>query len=192
MTTKTERKVAAGYYNDALDKHAEALIDREVLACQSSLIDTILSLQSQDFGRCHDGGLPTWDDCENLHANRCPDCGELTREAEEGDKDEDGEQTVWEHVCTSCAWQGDDPDSEPQEVLEWWLVSGWLAEHLSERGEVVLGDGQSNWWGRCCSGQSILLDGIMQSIIVATGWRGWPKGSLLPREDHTQAEDPRA
>lgn len=190
MTTKT-RTVAEGYCNDALDKHAETLIDREVLACQSSLIDDILSLDETTASRGR-RALPTWDDCENLYQNRCPDCGEPTRAAEEGDVDGDGEQTPWDHVCTSCAWTGDDPDSEPQEVLEWWLVSGWLADQLDERGEVTLSDGQSHWWGRCCSGQSILLDGIMQAIIVATGWCGWPRGSLVSAEDLAQAEDPRA
>ena len=188
MTTKT-RTVAEGYCNDALDKHAETLIDREVLACQSSLIDSMLLL---DGGANRD--LPTWDDCANISRSICPDCGEPTRDAEDDDKDEDGEQTTCDYVCTSCAWQGyvGDADSEPQEVMEWWLVSNWLADQLDERGEVTLSDGQSHWWGRCCSGQGILLDGIMQSIIVATGWRGWPRGSLLPAADHAQAEDPRA
>lgn len=188
MTTKTERTVASGYYNDALDKHAEGLIDREVLACQSLLLDAILSLDT----RAQDGSLPTWDGCENLYQNRCPDCGEETRESTEGDKDEGGDPTCWDHVCTSCAWQGDDPNSEPAEVLEWWLVSGWLADQLEERGEVALSDGQSNWWGRCCSGQSILLDGILQRIVVETGWCGWPKGSLVSADDRAVAEDPRA
>lgn len=179
------RTHAHGYHNDSLDKHAEKLIDREVLACQSALIDSVLQAEGAL-------SMPMLDDATNLYQNRCPDCGEVTREATEDDQDEDGDATPWDHVCTSCTWQGDHPDNEPQEVMEWWLVSRWLAGQLEERGEVTLSDGQSHWWGRCCSGQAILLDGIMQTIIVETGWCGWPQGSLVPADDQAVAEDPRA
>jgi len=51
---------------------------------------------------------------------------------------------------------------EPQEPYEWWMVSGWLCQKLKEKGQVVLED--ENIWGRCTSGQAILLDSVISEI----------------------------
>lgn len=58
-------------------------------------------------------------------------------------------------------WDGED---EYAEVLEWWLVTPWLAEKLGEAGEVVLEGLELSYWGRCTSGQSMLLDGTFQRV----------------------------
>jgi len=55
-----------------------------------------------------------------------------------------------------------------KEVYEWWLVSGWLCSELVSRGETVLTDGMSRWWGRCCTGQAIKLDCVIQEIALNT------------------------
>lgn len=53
-----------------------------------------------------------------------------------------------------------------EEVYEWWVVSPWLGEKLSESGEVVVDD---YWgvtlWGRQCSGQAIHADGVIRNIV---------------------------
>lgn len=49
------------------------------------------------------------------------------------------------------------------EVYEWWLVSSWLHDLLNYHGEVVL---NGNYWGRCTTGQSIELDGVIQNIFL--------------------------
>lgn len=53
-------------------------------------------------------------------------------------------------------------ESEYQEVYEWWMVSGWLCNKLKEHGAVVI-EGE-NIWGRCTTGQHMLLDSIMSDI----------------------------
>lgn len=53
-------------------------------------------------------------------------------------------------------------ETEPQEVYEWWSVSGYLCEKLKEQGEVVIES--EGIWGRGCSGQAILLDGVITRI----------------------------
>ena len=159
-TDRKERKISQAYRGgDALDRAAERMMEREVLACQSSLVDAILSRSFDDKDP-----ILSWDDVANLHVYRCPECGgEL--------KDYDGEEGK---ACTYCEWAGDESDGDPEsvEVFEWWLVSGWLADRLSERGEVVASDGQSHWWERCCTGQGIILDGIMQRIVSEELWDG--------------------
>jgi hypothetical protein len=54
-------------------------------------------------------------------------------------------------------------NAEAAEVYEWWLVSNWLAEKLSERGEVII---EPNIWGRQAAGQAVYMDGIMQDIAM--------------------------
>ena len=39
------------------------------------------------------------------------------------------------------------------EVLEWWLVTPWLAERLKEQGEIIIDELGCRWWGRLTSGQ---------------------------------------
>lgn len=164
MTNDTnKRKIAEGYYGgDALDNAAERMIEREVLYCQSSLVDHCLSKE-----------VLSLDDADNLYEARCPECG-----GEVKDEDRDDDDHLFDHRCTSCDWEGDHPDQEPVEVLQWFLVTDWLADKLRERGRVILSDGQSQWWGRTCCGQAILLDGIMQRIVCETGYYRWPEGSL--------------
>lgn len=53
-------------------------------------------------------------------------------------------------------------ETEPAEIYEWWMVTGWLAEKLQEKGECIIPD--FNLWGRCTTGQAILLDGVICSI----------------------------
>jgi hypothetical protein len=56
-----------------------------------------------------------------------------------------------------------DLESEQAEIYEWWAVSGWFAEKLKEKGECVI-TGYSNYWGRCTTGQAILLDRVISEI----------------------------
>ena len=53
-------------------------------------------------------------------------------------------------------------DCEYVEVYEWWIVSGWLADKLEEKGEVVISG--ENIWGRRTTGQAILLDFVISDI----------------------------
>jgi hypothetical protein len=59
---------------------------------------------------------------------------------------------------------------EPQaaEILEWWKVSSWLADKLLDQGECIIefGGGFPSIWGRCTSGQAILLDWVISKIAM--------------------------
>ncbi|WP_295938425.1 hypothetical protein [uncultured Alistipes sp.] len=58
----------------------------------------------------------------------------------------------------------DYPFITENEVMEWWLVTSWLAERLSYNGEVVIEDYGCHWWGRQCSGQAVYMDAIISDI----------------------------
>ena len=51
-----------------------------------------------------------------------------------------------------------------KEIMEWWVVSDRLADKLEERGEPILKSDFGTWWGRCCSGQAIMLDAVIEDI----------------------------
>lgn len=57
-----------------------------------------------------------------------------------------------------------DPDAEPSEAYEHWLVSDWLADKLREKGEMVGEVCGLMIWGRCTTGQVIYMDHVIQEI----------------------------
>ena len=54
--------------------------------------------------------------------------------------------------------------NDSSEVLEWWLVTPYMAELLKEKGEVILSDYDCCWWGRQTSGQALYMDWVIQEI----------------------------
>ena len=54
--------------------------------------------------------------------------------------------------------------NDSSEVMEWWLVTPYMAELLKEKGEVILSDYGCYWWGRTTSGQALYMDGVIQEI----------------------------
>ncbi len=61
-------------------------------------------------------------------------------------------------------WDSFQNFDESSEVLEWWLVTPYMAELLKEKGEVILSDYDCSWWGRTTSGQALYMDGVIQEI----------------------------
>lgn len=60
----------------------------------------------------------------------------------------------------------DEPFNEPRDIYEWWLVDHWLCSKLRDIGQPVLDNGYGCWWGRTCTGQSMLMDGTLQAIAL--------------------------
>ena len=58
----------------------------------------------------------------------------------------------------------DTDDDDIPDILEWWLVSEWLADKLIEDGDPVIKNGHGMWWGRTCCGQAIYMDENIQRI----------------------------
>lgn len=76
----------------------------------------------------------------------------------------DTELEAWQHLFEET---GQDTP-EGCEALEHWLVSGWLAAKLRNRGESVVDLESLNLtvWARCTSGQAIYADAVMQDIAA--------------------------
>jgi len=54
----------------------------------------------------------------------------------------------------------------PQEVMQWFIVSSWLAHNLIKEGEPVLQAYNVFFWGRTCVGQSLEMDHVLQRIAA--------------------------
>ena len=83
----------------------------------------------------------------------------------------------YESAALEAGWTVDNEDTpedfcldegfEPfeREPLEFWAVSGYLANALIEHGEkVVKNFAGMNIWARCTSGQAISLDSVIRDI----------------------------
>ena len=53
---------------------------------------------------------------------------------------------------------------DAQEIMEWWLCDDWMIKQLQAQGEPILKTDFGSWWGRTCTGQAILLDGVIEDI----------------------------
>jgi len=186
---------------DELEAFARSVLDQDVLACQTALVNSLLA----------EGGRDGWtlDDIENLYPDvdmagfdecyeRARDFGGPTPDPDPYSMDRDQLLAVItaaspsnEHPLPAVTdeqlrrlvielidqrsiegleeWQEAARDTGPVEVYEWWLVTGYLASRLRGIGEPVLDNEYGCWWGRTCTGQSILLDGTLQRIAASIG-----------------------
>ena len=79
---------------------------------------------------------------ENEHISNCPECSEPNE-------------------ATNVTPE----DTDHLEVYEHWIVSDWLADKLADKGEVVDKDFHGlTIWGRCATGQAIMLDRVVCDI----------------------------
>jgi hypothetical protein len=131
----------------------EKLVSREIVTCFSYEMEQILAL--------NDSTMVTWDDIENGYYEACPHCGE---EVEWEECEEEGK-------CIECSEElfENDLESEPQEIMEWWIVSKFWYEKVRDMGQPVLEWGNNYYWGRCGTGQAILLDGTASRIAQDMG-----------------------
>ncbi|GHV02004.1 hypothetical protein FACS1894159_10500 [Bacteroidia bacterium] len=53
---------------------------------------------------------------------------------------------------------------EDDKILEWWLVTSWLAKQLEERSQTIIHAFDCCFWGRTTSGQAIYLDNVIREI----------------------------
>ena len=61
-------------------------------------------------------------------------------------------------------------EPEYRDAFEHWIVTGFLAEKLEGRGEMVLHDFYGlTIWGRSCTGQPIYMDGVISQICEGRG-----------------------
>lgn len=144
---------------------ARKLVNREIYYCASQLITHLSCLEcgedfshlmwrdpdtNEYFGSFNYQKNDFKDEIKDFYDGDLPDFNDL---------DIDDWRNLFEYVGMN------EPD--PVEVYEHWIVSDYLARKLEEYGEVVDFDVHGlTIWGRCTTGQSIMLDDVIEKIAI--------------------------
>ena len=137
----------------------QKLVNREVLACVSDMVEYLFDFEGEK--------MASYDEWDNLYIPVCPECGEHVSCNDNAELSED-EANLFGDDAWKCPYCGHvqevEPDAEMQEIFECWLVTPWFGEKLRNIGEPVF-ERWSGWiWGRCCTGQAIMLDCSISEI----------------------------
>lgn len=154
---------------------AAKLVKREVLCCVSTIVHGLAGNEEacaamdvapeEVFDVCQrddwqtaaeeegwewDGDAGVFSYTARTHRTYFPDSGNMEPTRED-----------WRELCEA---RGIDPHT--REAYEHWAVSDWLGRRLEAAGEMVAFDfaGMPAVWGRCCTGQAISLDDVVQRI----------------------------
>ena len=175
------------YENETIRERAQHLVEREVLYCVSSLVDSLAKAtaerdidgltQDDVMSVCvsDDWETPAREHIDGLDVETLQDLAEyldsdiletmgdsLTRDGLElaivAHCEDDTDQ--WRELCDYCRV---DPDTV--EAYEHWIVSEWFAGQLESEGEMVSRDILGlTVWGRRTTGQSIGMDYVILKI----------------------------
>ncbi|MDI1360645.1 hypothetical protein [Methylotenera sp.] len=145
----------------------QGFVERHVHHCVSSLMSSVgarISEAATMFDEYEDDlyNLYTKTDWESAARDNGWDMnaeGEIFKFENDDTSDADS----WQDAC-----EQDNTEPYYNEALEHWIVSDWLAEKLAEQGEIVGNFANMSVWGRTCSGQAILLDGVISDIYNET------------------------
>ncbi len=152
-----------------LQETIERLVNQEILACQSSLVEAMLQ-----------NGMAEYEEIENMYIDNSDKIQEVEEERDEildkynelEDKEEltESEEIEFNNLEDKISdlenqiEELEREQEEPQDIFEWWLVSNWLANKLRNYNEPILDNDYGTWWGRTCTGQSISMDYVMECI----------------------------
>lgn len=143
-------------HNSSINQEIKGkFVTREVKTCFSYEMEAILRA-GQEGQSDKEYPLPSYEDIVNLYDDKCPECGEVLGSTK--DQNEKGIK------CPYCKERFDESEQEAKEIYEWWIVTEWLAKKLQDKGEAILDWGNNFYWGRTCTGQAILLDGVISEI----------------------------
>ena len=176
MTTK--QKID---YNSAENQEIKGkFVQREVYTCFSYEMDSILKLSYEVKS-----DLPTYDDIENMYyfddenviykimenysiemLNYINDTYERKFSNKKGIENfiNSLNEEELKELCEEFNIDISEEESTPHEIYEWWIVSEFLYRKLKEKGYCVLEWGNNYYWGRCTTGQAILLDYVISKI----------------------------
>jgi hypothetical protein len=142
--TKITKEEFFNMDNGIVQDITQKFIYPHILRNQSSLI--------YDLGKLEVDGF-LYEDIENLY---------MTDEEilEHFDDSKEDEEITQEEFITDYRDNGYDQ----KEIMEWYLVSDWLLDKLKLKNETFIDNDYGEYWGRCCTGQAIYLDFVIQEI----------------------------
>ena len=177
-TNLTDYRAAGGEaYSSKNQRILAKLVEREIVHCVSYLVDHFAkhgetALAGSDYSI--DDILQI---CERRadHSDRIEEIeGEISEleesESEAIEKGSEAEEKEARRKIASLEKEKEQLEYEqenPDEVLEHWAVTKWLAGKLAEFGESTGELFDLQIWGRTCSGQGIALDCVIAEIAAS-------------------------
>ena len=171
-------------YNSTKNQEIKGkIVAREVLACFSYEMDAIFKASAENHT-----DLPVFENVENMYyfdtenviyaIENNADFEEIKALANNPDTynrrmKTEGDVNVFlysleddelEEVANELGIDIDDDINKPHEIFEWWIITEYFYRKLKEKGYPVLEFGNNCYWGRCCTGQAILLDCVISDI----------------------------
>ena len=149
-------------YNSSINQDIKGkLVGKEVNACVSLLVEYVLQKSYEDQNAPF-----TWEDVENYYIDNSEEIEELQEQVDELEELEEltEEQDKQLDELKDQIEELESEQEEPQEIYEWWSVTNWFADKLKAKGQCIVSDGLNSYWGRCTTGQAILLDGVISEI----------------------------
>jgi hypothetical protein len=70
-----------------------------------------------------------------------------------------------DNIYTQDPITDEDYENYEKEILEWLHVDDRLAKELEKEKECILRNEYGTWWGRCTSGQAIMMDDVIRKIV---------------------------
>lgn len=152
-----------------LQEAGDKLVRREVLCCMSYWVSALWeAISIDDSHEEYDALLSV----RSRSGWQCIHCGHF--ETDEGAFEDEDFSQAKPYRCPKCDARSDDPDEvaeeTTEEAYEHWAVDGYLANDLSDRGEMVEEIGGLMIWGRQTTGQAIMMDQVIRDIVKARGW----------------------
>lgn len=144
------------YFSSTNQDILRKLVNREVCACISDMAEHLFSYDDDTYD--------VWDNWENLTYEACPHCGEALDD-DTCDLLNSGEEAV----CSWCEEVIDSADTRQAEIYEYWIVTPWFGEKLAAHGEPIYNRWGGDIWGRCTTGQSMVLDYVIAQIAHELG-----------------------
>lgn len=169
---------------------AEMYAANYIKGCDSSLVDALIEAANSGEISSDLANAFSVDELRNLYADPSDwDAAQCRAYADEHDVELPdlepcAEHDAYEADCEGCAEMCEDDSprgwlteareacrdfaqDNPAEVFEWWRVDSWLCGQLDAIGEVTIDNGFGTWWGRCATGQALIMDGVLQRIAAS-------------------------
>jgi hypothetical protein len=142
--TKITKKEFFNLGNGIVQDITQKFIYPHILRNQTSLIVDLTMLNVEGF---------LYEDIENLYTTD-------EEILENFDDSKEDEEITQEEFIRDYRYNGYDQ----KEIMEWYLVSDWLLYKLKSKNEAFIDNDYGEYWGRCCTNQSIYLDFVIQEI----------------------------
>lgn len=153
-------------------------VDKHIYACMTTMVEYVLAKSYDDteapFSNEEIDNLVYFEDANGNEYSQDEKDEQLEKWQDELDAvklllesdSENEEYLKSEESLEEQIYNLETADEQYNEIYEWWVCSHWVSTKLAAYGQTILHDGNNSYWGRCNTGQAILLDLVISRICA--------------------------